>query len=57
MAMIHDGDPFLKTLGDWFEGVGLGDYAVQAFIRSGDIKRAITSCINLNNVRLYFKIY
>ncbi|KAH3745059.1 WD repeat domain 35 [Pelomyxa schiedti] len=46
---LQEGHPFLLTIGEWLEGVGISESAVAAYVRGGDIKKAMMCCINLND--------
>ena len=45
---LADGDSLLLELGEKFTSVGMNGQAVRAFLRGGDVKAAIDSCVQLN---------
>lgn len=45
---IPDGDPLLNHLADKMQSVGLCEGAVKAYIKFGDVKKAIDACVLLN---------
>eukprot|EP00232_Nephroselmis_pyriformis_P019088 CAMPEP_0182899530 /NCGR_PEP_ID=MMETSP0034_2-20130328/28121_1 /TAXON_ID=156128 /ORGANISM="Nephroselmis pyriformis, Strain CCMP717" /LENGTH=1198 /DNA_ID=CAMNT_0025033565 /DNA_START=181 /DNA_END=3774 /DNA_ORIENTATION=- len=45
---LPDGSPLLNDIGGKFQSVGLCEQAVAAFIKGGDIKEAVDTCMLLN---------
>ena len=45
VAAVPDGSPLLSTLGKNFHSVGMSTEAMGAFIKGGDAKAAIDSCV------------
>lgn len=46
--LLPEGSPLLTDVGNKFTSVGLCDQAVQAYLRHGDIKTAVDTCVLLN---------
>eukprot|EP00808_Paulinella_micropora_P031806 g55884.t1 len=46
---VPEGDELLLEMGDKFVSVGLCEAAVRAFVKAGDAKQAINSCVLLHN--------
>eukprot|EP00164_Ancoracysta_twista_P003121 GFYU01004159.1.p1 GENE.GFYU01004159.1~~GFYU01004159.1.p1 ORF type:complete len:1174 (+),score=402.74 GFYU01004159.1:102-3623(+) len=46
--ILPEGSPHLLSVGDKFTSVGMSECAVNAYIRAGDVKAAIDSCVLLN---------
>merc|ERR1740117_1782570 len=45
---LPEGSPLLQDIGNKFPSVGLCEQAVQAFVRVGDVKKAVDTCVLLN---------
>lgn len=45
---IPQASPLLETLGEKFQSMGLCQAAVNAYVKFGDVKRAIDCCVLLN---------
>mmetsp|Transcript_32306 Transcript_32306/g.92700 ORF Transcript_32306/g.92700 Transcript_32306/m.92700 type:complete len:1232 (-) Transcript_32306:146-3841(-) len=45
---LPEGSPLLLDIGNKFTSVGLCEQAVQAFLRQGDVKTAVDTCVLLN---------
>lgn len=45
---IPDGTPFLNTLAQYFESVGMHEDAVDCYVRNGNPKAAVDCCVTLN---------
>jgi WD repeat-containing protein 35 len=48
IPILSDGHPLLLTVGERFASVGMSIPAVKAFLRAGDVKKAIDTCVELN---------
>eukprot|EP00927_Polykrikos_kofoidii_P070639 TRINITY_DN67050_c0_g1_i1.p1 TRINITY_DN67050_c0_g1~~TRINITY_DN67050_c0_g1_i1.p1 ORF type:complete len:1238 (+),score=226.96 TRINITY_DN67050_c0_g1_i1:119-3832(+) len=48
IASLPEGSPLLVDIGNKFTSVGLCEQAVQAFLRFGDVKTAVDTCVMLN---------
>eukprot|EP00434_Breviolum_minutum_P016125 symbB.v1.2.014211.t2/scaffold1027.1/size171366/13 len=49
---LPEGSPLLTEVGNKFASVGLCEQAVQAFLRHGDVKTAVDTCVLLNQWEL-----
>mmetsp|Transcript_14038 Transcript_14038/g.22384 ORF Transcript_14038/g.22384 Transcript_14038/m.22384 type:complete len:1210 (-) Transcript_14038:255-3884(-) len=56
LSVVPEGTPWLKKLGEKFQGVGLCTEAVTAYTRLGDPKAAIDCCVLLNQWDLGVKL-
>jgi len=45
---VPDGSPFLTTLAQYFESVGMHEEAVDCYVRGGNPKAAMDCCVTLN---------
>jgi len=45
IGQLPDGSPLLREVGEKFASVGMATEAVAAFVKSGDVKSAIDSCV------------
>lgn len=48
IGQLPEGSPLLLDVGNKFASVGLCEQAVQAFLRHGDVKTAVDTCVLLN---------
>jgi len=48
ISQLPEGSPLLLDVGHKFASVGLCEQAVQAFLRHGDVKTAVDTCVLLN---------
>merc|ERR1719221_844585 len=48
IEQLPEGNPLLVDIGNKFSLVGLCEYAVQAYLRHGDVKTAVDTCVMLN---------
>jgi WD repeat-containing protein 35 len=48
IEVLPDESPLLQQLGDMFQGVGLCEEAVQAYLKAGNVRQAIDCCVLLN---------
>ena len=48
MNILPENSPILDKLGDKFQSIGMSEAAVDAYIKSGDVKKAIDCCVLLN---------
>lgn len=48
VEVIPENSPILENLGERFQTMGLCTAAVAAFVKFGDVKRAIDCCVLLN---------
>jgi len=48
IAYLPEGSPLLTDIGHKFTSVGLCEQAVQAYLRFGDVKTAVDTCVLLN---------
>ena len=49
---LPQASPILETIGETFKNMGLCKEAVDAFVKFGDVKRAVDCCILLNQWHL-----
>jgi len=52
ISFIPQNSPLLELLGEKFQSMGLCQAAVNAFVKLGDVKRAIDCCVLLNQWNL-----
>ena len=52
IASLPPNAPLLYTMGEKFQSMGLCKAAVDAFVKFGDVKRAIDCCVLLNQWNL-----
>ena len=45
---LAEGDPLLLNMGEKFSSIGMSDQAVAAYLRGGEVKLAIETCVQLN---------
>jgi len=48
IAVLPENSPILTNLGDKFQSIGMSEAAVEAYVKSGDVKKAIDCCVLLN---------
>jgi len=48
IEQVTEGDPLLLEIGDKFQCVGMCEAAVEAFVKAGEVKRAVDACVLLN---------
>lgn len=48
IGILPEGSPLLMDIGNKFTSVGLCEQAVQAYLRHGDVKLAVDTCVLLN---------
>eukprot|EP00437_Effrenium_voratum_P053185 CAMPEP_0181539186 /NCGR_PEP_ID=MMETSP1110-20121109/76247_1 /TAXON_ID=174948 /ORGANISM="Symbiodinium sp., Strain CCMP421" /LENGTH=1242 /DNA_ID=CAMNT_0023670801 /DNA_START=30 /DNA_END=3758 /DNA_ORIENTATION=+ len=52
IPQLPEGSPLLTEVGNKFSSVGLCEQAVQAYLRHGDVKTAVDTCVLLNQWEL-----
>ena len=50
IALLPDGSPTLKEIGEKFASVGMATEAAAAYLKSGDVKAAIDSCVQQHSM-------
>jgi WD repeat-containing protein 35 len=48
ITVLPENSPILEKLAEKFQSIGLVEAAVQAYVRFGDVKKAIDCCVLLN---------